>query len=66
MAAEFKMAAKLILFSQSLKSNFFNFLKIMYALTNYHIFMELFFFSKIQNGEFIQDGGNLGKIFQGL
>jgi hypothetical protein len=24
------------------------------------------FFSKIQNGGFIQDGGNLGKIFQEL
>jgi hypothetical protein len=63
MPAEFKMAAKLISFSQSIKSNFFNFLKIIYTSTKYHIFMDKFFFSKIQYGGFIQDGGNLGKIF---
>jgi hypothetical protein len=31
-------------------------------LTDSRIFIELFF-SKIQNGGFIQVGGNLGKIF---
>jgi hypothetical protein len=62
-AAEFKMAAKLTLFSQSLKS----FLKMFKKLiSNYRIFMELFFSKKIQNGGFIQDGGNLSKLFQEL
>jgi hypothetical protein len=44
MAAEFKMAAKLII---CVKCNF---------LTNCRILMDLFF-SKIQNGGFIQNGG---------
>jgi hypothetical protein len=35
-------------------------------LTNHHIFMEIFFFSKIQNGGFIQDGGKWDKILQEL
>jgi hypothetical protein len=43
------MAAKLILFFQSLKSTLFLFI---YTLTDYRIF------KKIQNGGLMQDGGN--------
>jgi hypothetical protein len=61
MAAEFKMAVKLTLFSQSLKSMIFSiFVKLIYTLTDYRIFGE------IQNGESIQDGANFGEIFQEL
>jgi hypothetical protein len=51
MVTEFKMVAKVISLNQNLKCNFF--LKI---YLNFNL-------KKKQNGDFIQNGGNLVKVF---
>jgi hypothetical protein len=65
MAAVFKMALKLPLFSPGLKSNFFEFFfKFIYI---YSYFMELFFSKKYKMADFfkiVKIWGNFSKIFK--